>query len=106
MVMVKKLCEEVRIEGRTNHSLRATGATRLFEANVPKKLIKEVTGHRSSDSLRVYEHTSISQQQVVSTLMCGQSRQFYLEAVISEPVLEQTKKPVLGESIALFTRAS
>ena len=70
------------------------------EANVPEKLIKEVTGHRSSDSLCVYERTSISQQQAVSTLMCGQSRQSYQEAVISEPVLQQSKteKPVLGES--------
>ena len=78
--MVKKLCEEVGIEGKTNHSLRVTGAKRLFEANVPEKLIKKVTGHRSSDSLRVYERTAISQQQAVSTLMCGQSRQSYQEA--------------------------
>lgn len=46
--MVKKMFEQIGVEGKTNHSLRATGATRLFEVNVPEKLIKERTGHRSS----------------------------------------------------------
>ena len=40
----------------------ATGATRLFEANVPKKLTKERTGHKSLDALRLYERTSSEQQ--------------------------------------------
>ena len=30
------------------HSLRATGATALFNAGVPENLIQDVTGHRSS----------------------------------------------------------
>ena len=34
--MVKRMFQEVGIDGKTNHSLRATGATRLFEANVQK----------------------------------------------------------------------
>jgi integrase len=44
---------KIEISGKslTNHSLRATGATRLFEANVPEKLIQERTGHRSIDAL-------------------------------------------------------
>ena len=42
--MVKKIFQKVGIEGKTNHSFRATGATRLFEANVPEKLIKKRTG--------------------------------------------------------------
>ena len=39
--MVKQVFQEVGIDGKTNPSLWATGATRLFEANVPEKLIKE-----------------------------------------------------------------
>ena len=35
--MVKKMCSQIGVTGKTNHSLRATGATRLFEANVPEK---------------------------------------------------------------------
>ena len=39
--MVKRVFQEVGINGKTNHSLWTTGATRLFEANVPEKLSKE-----------------------------------------------------------------
>ena len=46
--------EKAGIQGKTNHSLRATGATRLFAANVPDKLIQECTGHRSTTTLRMY----------------------------------------------------
>ena len=38
----------------TNHSLRATGATALFSAGVPEKLIRDVTGHKSN-TLQLYE---------------------------------------------------
>ena len=40
--MVKTMCTEANIEGRfTNHSLRATGATELFQKEVPEKLSKK-----------------------------------------------------------------
>ena len=39
----------------TNHSLRAYGVTKLFQANVPEKLIMERSGHRSTDGLWHYE---------------------------------------------------
>ena len=73
--VVKRMFREVGIEGKTNHSLRATGATRLFEANVPEKLIKERTGHKSLDALRLHEHTSVDQQKSVSNLMCSSSKE-------------------------------
>ena len=42
------MCKEAGIkEKKSNHSLRATGATALFNAGVPEKLIRDVTGHRS-----------------------------------------------------------
>ncbi len=37
----------------TNHSLRVTSATRLYESGYPEKLIKELTGHCSN---AVQEH--------------------------------------------------
>ena len=41
-------CLRAGIEGKkTNHSLQATGASKLFYANVPEKMIQERTGHRS-----------------------------------------------------------
>ena len=39
------MCEEAGIEGKTNHSLRATGVTKMYLAGVPKKVIQERTGH-------------------------------------------------------------
>ena len=51
--IVKQMFQQVGIDGKTNHSLRATGATRLFEANVPEKPIKERTGHKICEILAV-----------------------------------------------------
>ena len=69
--MVKNVCSEIGVTGKTNHSLRATGATRLFEANVPEKLIQERTGYKSTDALRRYERTSVVQQKAVSSVICA-----------------------------------
>ena len=58
----------------TNHCLRATSASRLFAKNVPEKLIKEKTGHRSLDALRVYERTtSVQERQVTKLLVSKES---------------------------------
>ena len=75
--MVKKMFAQVGIEGKTNHSLRATGATRLFESNVPEKLIQDRTGHRSTDALRMYERSSTAQEKAVSKILCAQTVQKY-----------------------------
>ncbi|CAC5409553.1 unnamed protein product [Mytilus coruscus] len=51
---VGKMCTEAGISGfRSNHSLRATAATRLYECGVDEQIISEVTGHRS-DAVREY----------------------------------------------------
>ena len=50
------ICARAGVEGhKTNHSLRATGTTAMYEAqvHVPEKLIQERTGHRSLKALRV-----------------------------------------------------
>ena len=52
--MVKDMFTEVGIVNKTNHSLRATGATNLYTANMPEKLIQQRTGHRSVKALRIY----------------------------------------------------
>ena len=52
------MCAHAGIEGnKTNHSLQATGASELFHANVPEKMIQERTGHHSVVALRTYERT-------------------------------------------------
>ena len=61
--------QEAGIQGKnTDHSLRATGATTMFNAQVPEKMIK-VTGHRSSTALAPYERPSLTQKQAVSKVL-------------------------------------
>ena len=76
------MCSLAGFEGKiTNHSLRATAATQMYEMGVPEKAIQERTGHRSLDSLRVYERTSTQQQQAASNILSGSHVQTYAEQV-------------------------
>ena len=45
--VVSKMCKDADLQGQfSNHSLRATTATRGLEKGISDKLIKERTGHR------------------------------------------------------------
>lgn len=57
----------------TNHSLRATTATRLFQHNCPEQLIAEQTGH-SSNAIRRYKKASLAQKKEVSQLLCNEEK--------------------------------
>ena len=52
----------------TNHSLHRTSTTHLFQVGVPKKIIREFTGHRS-DALAKYEVTSEDQKESLSKII-------------------------------------
>ena len=68
--MVKQMCKAAGIVGfKTNHSLRATAATRLYQAGVDEQLIMQRTGHRSLDGVRSYKRTSQEQQVTLSDIM-------------------------------------
>ena len=49
----------------TNHSLKATSASRMFVSGVPEKIVAEMTGHKSVKALRQYERTTEEQFQAV-----------------------------------------
>ncbi len=56
--IVGTLAKEAGLVGHfTNHSLRATAATQMYNGGVNEQVIKEITGHKS-DSVRAYKHTS------------------------------------------------
>ena len=55
----------------TNHSLRRTCATRLFQAGKSTKLIKEITGH-VSDAVEKYQVTSNDQKLEASSIIQGE----------------------------------
>ena len=63
---VKAICSQAGLQGKfTNHSLRATCASRMYAKEVPEQLIKEVTGHKS-DCVRQYKRTSEELKQKAS----------------------------------------
>jgi hypothetical protein len=71
--IIAEMCREADICRRTNHSLRSTGATSLFQNNIPESVILKTTGHRSEKALRVYEKVSMEQTEVVSKVMMAGS---------------------------------
>ena len=66
------MCERDGINGfKTNHLLRASAATRLFNEGVDEQLIMERTGHHSIDGVRNYKRTSNDQLIAISDVLNG-----------------------------------
>ncbi len=56
--VVKEMCQEAGFQGNySNHSLRSTSATRMYEAGIDEQIICKITGHRSN-AVRAYKRTS------------------------------------------------
>ena len=66
---IKRMCTAIRLKGHyTNHSLRATCATRLYRNDMQDQLVKSKTRHRSS-ALWDYKRTSEVHLQTVSDIL-------------------------------------
>lgn len=71
---VSRLCQKAGINGyKTNHSLRATCATRLFDKGVDEQLIMSRTGHRSTTGVRSYKRISEIHNYNTSVVIDSQS---------------------------------
>lgn len=58
------------IEGyKTNHSLKVTTGTPLFQTGFDEKLIMEQMGHDSTNGFSIYKHTSSEQQKQISDIL-------------------------------------
>ena len=69
---VSRLCKTACIQGfHTNHSLRVTATTRLYQSGVDEQLVMERTGHRSLDGVRSYKRTSDCQREALSNILNG-----------------------------------
>ena len=67
---VARICKAAGVQGfKTNHSLRATAATRLYHAGIDEQIIMETTGHRSLDGVRSYKRTSDEQRETISDIL-------------------------------------
>ena len=68
------LFRDAGIEGHfTNHSLRATAATRMFDAGVDEQLIMSRTGHSSTVGVRSYKRITSSLKEKTSNVLNGPS---------------------------------
>ncbi|XP_046580080.1 uncharacterized protein LOC124287626 [Haliotis rubra] len=68
---IGRMCRSAGFQGfYSNHSLRATCATRLFHSGVDEQLIAKTTGHRSN-AVRKYKRSSTEQEAAVSDVIQG-----------------------------------
>ncbi len=87
--ILKKMCLDAGVEGhKTNHSLRATGASELYVANVPEKMIQERTGHRSLAALRVYERTTQQQHRAASAVLASSTQLNYQQQIQQQSICQ------------------
>ena len=64
------MCRQGRICQQNNHSLRATGATQMYNSGVPERIIQERIGHRSLETHRMHERVNQQQRLAVQFQKC------------------------------------
>ena len=71
---VKDLCNKAGIPGfYSNHSLRATSCTRMYNCDVEEQVIQEISGHRSL-AVRSYKRTSEKQCKNATKCIFGECK--------------------------------
>lgn len=64
------MCQQAGIPGyHTNHSLRATTATHLYQAGVHEQMVMESTGHHSLEGIQSYKRISKEQRIALSDIL-------------------------------------
>ena len=67
---ISRMCTEAGNSGyKTNHSLRATAATRPYQSGVDEHLVMERTGYRSLEGVHSYKRSSDTQCQALSDIL-------------------------------------
>ena len=68
--VVKKVMGKAGFDGHfTNHSLRRSCATNLYDNGVPEQVIQETAGHRSVEGVRAYKRTSSAMKRKMSAIL-------------------------------------
>ena len=82
--MMQNMCKRTSISGyKTNYSLRATTATRLFREGVDEQLIMERTGHQSVDGVRSYKRTASEKVMEISYILNISSKKINNSSTVS-----------------------
>ena len=105
---VARLCKLAGIEGyKTNHSLRATATSRLYQSGVDEQLVMERTGHRSLEGVHSYKRTSDAQREAPSDILNGGTKKVKLDDTrTSEFHLASTVPALLADTTPTFLSAS
>ena len=66
--VVKTVATRAGLAGKkfTNHSLRKSSASVLYQSGMDEQLVQEQTGHRSVEALRIYKKSTSAQKRDVS----------------------------------------
>ena len=98
---VARLCTGAFLSGYyTNHSLRATSATRLFEAGIDKQLIMQRTGHSTTTAVRSYKCTGEKLRAVTSDVLNAPKKQKGEAVEVKElPSSKQAVDPLKERSL-------
>ena len=74
---MSEMAKSVGLNGKiTNHSLRVTAASRLYQSNSDEQLVMETTGHRSTESVHSYKRTSEDQMFGISEVLYGNANSY------------------------------
>ena len=106
--ILPELSEKASLEVHyTNHSLRATAITQMFNSGIPEKVIAENSGHRSTKALRCYERTSQEQQQAATRVINSPSYTPHMNTFQSQLPSKEVREASteLNPSIASSTEA-
>ena len=96
---IKELLKHSELDGFfSNHSLRRLSTTRLFNAGVDRKLVKEFTGH-ASNVLDQYQITSHDQRKQISNIIAD--RQTHMNPPVTVENQESDPKNVNNVEIQI-----
>jgi integrase/recombinase XerD len=65
-LILTSACKRVRIKGASTHSFRRTALTNMSNANVPIRVIQQISGHQSLTALQRY--LDVNPEQVASAI--------------------------------------
>ena len=83
--VIAKLCDVAGMHSKySNHSLRSTTATHIYDQNIYKQQITEITGHKSV-AVRKYKRTSMEMQQQMSDVLYGKPKRKPTSTVSTPP---------------------
>ena len=95
--VIPRLFKQAGISGHfTNHSLRATAATRLFDAEVDEQLIMSRTGHSSNNGVRSYKHVTDQLREKTSNVLNGLS--IVVDSKLTHCLIKNDTKSTVEES--------